>query len=63
MDLYHCDDLYLVPAGLRPRKGAPRILDVAGYRHMLTRLRAEDEPRVAVPVFDRSSKMARAGAG
>ena len=62
MDGYHYDDLYLVPAGLRPRKGAPDTFDVAGFRHMLVRLRANDEAQVAVPVFDRSIEIARAGA-
>ncbi len=62
MDGYHYDDLYLVPAGLRPRKGAPDTFDVAGFRHMLARLRANDEPQIAVPVFDRSIEIARAGA-
>lgn len=62
MDGYHYDDLYLVPAGLRPRKGAPETFDVGGFRHMLQRLRARDEPFVAVPVFDRAIEIARAGA-
>lgn len=62
MDGYHYDDLHLVPAGLRPRKGAPETFDVGGFRHMLVRLRADDEDAVAVPVFDRSIEIARAGA-
>lgn len=62
MDGYHFDDLHLVPAGLRPRKGAPETFDVGGYAHMLRRLRANDEAFVAVPVFDRSIEIARAGA-
>jgi pantothenate kinase len=62
MDGYHYDDLYLVPAGLRPRKGAPETFDVAGYAHMLRRLRRNDETAVAVPVFDRELEIARAGA-
>ena len=62
MDGFHYDDLYLVPAGLRPRKGAPETFDVGGFRHLLLRLRARDEPFVAVPVFDRSIEIARAGA-
>lgn len=61
-DGYHYDDLYLVPAGLRPRKGAPETFDADGLRHMLIRLRAGDETRVAVPVFDRDLEVARAGA-
>ena len=33
MDGYHYVDLYLVPAGLRPRKGAPHTFDVGGLYH------------------------------
>ena len=62
MDGYHYDDLYLVPAGLRPRKGAPMTFDVGGLYHTLQRLRARDEEEVAVPVFDRKIEIARAGA-
>lgn len=62
MDGYHFDDLHLVPAGLRPRKGAPMTFDVGGLYHTLKRLRARDEPEVAVPVFDRKIEIARAGA-
>ncbi len=62
MDGYHYDDLYLVPAGLRPRKGAPETFDVGGLFHTLKRLRARDEDFVAVPVFDRDIEIARAGA-
>lgn len=62
MDGFHYDDLYLVPAGLRPRKGAPETFDVDGLRHVLMRLRARDEATVAVPVFDRALEIARAGA-
>ncbi len=39
MDGFHYDDLYLVPAGLRPRKGAPQTFDVGGFYHILRRLR------------------------
>lgn len=62
MDGYHYDDLHLVPAGLRPRKGAPETFDVGGLYHTLNRLRARDEDFVAVPVFDRDIEIARAGA-
>lgn len=62
MDGYHYDDLYLVPAGLRPRKGAPMTFDVGGLFHTLLRMRARDEAEVAVPVFDRKIEIARAGA-
>jgi pantothenate kinase len=61
MDGFHYDDLVLVPRGLRPRKGAPETFDVAGFSHMLGRLRANAEREIAVPVFDRSIEIARAG--
>lgn len=61
MDGYHYDDLVLVPRGLRPRKGAPNTFDVAGFAHMLGRLRRNEDREVAVPVFDRSIEIARAG--
>lgn len=62
MDGYHYDDLLLVPRGLRPRKGAPDTFDVPGFAHMLGRLRENAEREIAVPVFDRSIEIARAGA-
>jgi pantothenate kinase len=62
MDGYHYDDLHLVPAGLRPRKGAHDTFDVGGLRHMIRRLKANEEEAVAVPVFDRDIEIARAGA-
>ncbi|MBW6495247.1 MAG: nucleoside/nucleotide kinase family protein [Burkholderiaceae bacterium] len=62
MDGFHFDDLHLVPAGLRARKGAPETFDVGGLVHTLRRLRARDEAAVAVPVFDRKIEIARAGA-
>ena len=62
MDGFHFDDLHLVPAGLRPRKGAPHTFDVGGLFHTLKRLRDRDEADVFVPVFDRKIEIARAGA-
>jgi pantothenate kinase len=62
MDGFHYDDQYLVPAGLRPRKGAPHTFDVGGLYHTLQRMRARDEAEVFVPVFDRKIEIARAGA-
>ena len=62
MDGYHFDDKILVPCGLRPRKGAPDTFDVAGFYHMLQRLKRNEEPEIAVPVFDRDLEIARAGA-
>lgn len=62
MDGYHFDDRVLVPRGMRPRKGAPDTFDVAGFYHMLQRLKRNEEAEIAVPVFDRELEIARAGA-
>jgi pantothenate kinase len=60
MDGFHYDDAILIARGHRARKGAPETFDVAGYRHLLTRLRVEDE--VAIPVFDRALELSRGSA-
>lgn len=62
MDGFHFDDAVLNAQGRRARKGAPDTFDVAGLDHTLARLRARNEPFVAVPVFDRAIEIARAGA-
>lgn len=62
MDGFHFDDLVLNARGHRPRKGAPHTFDVDGFRVALERLRRDDGHDVAVPVFDRSIEIARAGA-
>jgi pantothenate kinase len=62
MDGYHYDDAVLHARGRRPWKGAPDTFDVGGLRAMLERLRRNDEAEIAVPVFDRSIEIARAGA-
>lgn len=62
MDGFHYDDAVLNERGLRPRKGSPATFDVAGLRHLLDRLKRNDEAEIAVPVFDRSLEIARAGA-
>jgi pantothenate kinase len=62
MDGYHLDDIVLNERGHRPRKGAPFTFDLDGLAAMLQRLRAEPPRDVAVPVFDRSIEIARAGA-
>ncbi len=60
MDGFHYDDAVLIARGSRNRKGAPDTFDVQGFRHLLTRLRVEDE--VAIPLFDRDLEISRAGA-
>lgn len=62
MDGFHYDDTVLEPLGLLPRKGAVETFDVGGFVHLLGRLRDNEEETVAVPVFDRSIEIARAGA-
>lgn len=62
MDGFHYDDAVLEARGWRARKGAPHTFDVGGLIAMLHRLRANAEPAVAVPRFDRGLEIARAGA-
>ena len=59
MDGFHFDDVVLHARGQRPRKGAPFTFDVAGFGHMLKRLRDNQESEIAVPVFDRSLEISR----
>lgn len=61
MDGFHYDDAVLSARGLLHRKGAPETFDVAGFSHTLARLIRNDEPEIAVPVFDRSIEISRAG--
>jgi len=60
MDGFHYDDGVLIARGMRDRKGAPDTFDVAGFLHLLRRLRVEDE--VAIPLFDRDLEISRAAA-
>jgi pantothenate kinase len=60
MDGFHYDDAVLNARGLRARKGAPETFDVAGFLHMMQRLRAGEE--TAIPVFDRRLELSRAAA-
>jgi pantothenate kinase len=62
MDGFHYDDEVLAARGWLSRKGAPHTFDVGGYAAALRRLRDNDEDSVAVPRFDRSIEIARAGA-
>lgn len=61
MDGFHFDDVVLNARGLRSRKGAPETFDHAGFAALLKRIRA-GEPEIAIPVFDRSMELSRAGA-
>lgn len=61
MDGFHFDDTVLNRRGLRSRKGAPETFDYAGFAALLKRVRA-GEPEIAIPVFDRSMELSRAGA-
>lgn len=62
LDGFHYDDAVLEARGLRARKGAPETFDVAGFAALLDRLKANAEPEIAAPVFDRRIEIARAGA-
>lgn len=62
MDGFHYDDGLLNAMGRRAHKGAPDTFDVGGLRHVLLRLRANDEDAVAVPVFDRDIEISRGSA-
>lgn len=62
MDGFHFDDAVLRARGTLSRKGAPFTFDVGGLHALLARLRANAEPEIAVPVFDRELELARAGA-
>ena len=61
MDGFHYDDAILNARGHRPRKGAPFTFDVAGFEALLKRIKA-GEMDIAIPVFDRTMELARAGA-
>lgn len=60
MDGFHYDDAILIARGQRQRKGAPETFDVAGFAHLLARLKAEAE--VAIPIFDRALELSRGSA-
>jgi pantothenate kinase len=54
MDGFHLASSELVRIGRRDRKGAPDTFDVDGYVALLRRLRAQADPVVYAPVFDRA---------
>ena len=53
MDGFHLRDDELIRLGRRERKGAIDTFDVAGYVHLLRRLRDRTDAVVYAPVFDR----------
>ena len=61
MDGYHLDDSLLEDLGLLKRKGSPETFDFVGFKHLLLRVKNEDE--VVYPVFDREREISIAGAG
>lgn len=61
MDGFHYDDAVLEAMGRRAHKGAIDTFDADGFRHMIERLRANTDATVAVPVFDRTIEISRAG--
>lgn len=61
MDGYHYDDAVLTDMGRLAYKGAIDTFDAHGLRHMLLRLKANEDDVIAVPVFDRALEIARAG--
>ncbi|MDX3925864.1 MAG: nucleoside/nucleotide kinase family protein [Shinella sp.] len=61
MDGYHYDDAVLENMGRLAFKGAIDTFDAHGFRHMLRRLKANEDDIIAIPVFDRSIEIARAG--
>ena len=62
MDGFHLDDCVLRENGTLARKGAPFTFDFGGLNSMLSRLKANQEDAIAVPLFDRDLEIARAGA-
>ncbi len=60
MDGFHYDDAVLRERGLLEMKGAPETFDAAGLAALLDRLQPMQE--VAVPLFDRTLEISRAGA-
>ncbi len=61
MDGFHLDNGLLLQRDLIERKGAPQTFDVAGFVHIVGRLKQERE--IVYPVFDRTLDKAIAGAG
>jgi pantothenate kinase len=61
MDGFHLADATLDRLGLRGRKGAPATFDADGFVALLGRLRANQDPVVYAPGFDRTIEQPIAG--
>jgi pantothenate kinase len=61
MDGFHLADVTLDRLGLRDRKGAPATFDADGFVALLGRLRANPDPVVYAPGFDRIIEQPIAG--
>ncbi|HET6735755.1 nucleoside/nucleotide kinase family protein [Mycobacterium sp.] len=62
MDGFHLADVQLDRLGARARKGAPDTFDVAGYAHLLERVKRETDTPLYVPGFDRTLEQPLAAA-
>jgi pantothenate kinase len=62
MDGFHLADAQLDRIGARSRMGAPDTFDVAGYAHLLERLKREIDDPVYVPGFERTLEQPLAAA-
>jgi len=62
MDGFHFDDDVLRARGRLDRKGAPDTFDVGGLIALHQRLARKEEAEIAVPLFDRTLEISRAGA-
>lgn len=61
MDGFHFDNAVLEERGEKGRKGAPFTFDTSGFAALINRLRGRPEGDIAIPVFDRTLDLARAG--
>lgn len=62
LDGFHLDDAVLKSQNSFDVKGAPHTFDIGGFRHMIARLKQNEELEIAVPLFDRELEISRAGA-
>lgn len=62
LDGFHLANEVLADLGFASRKGAPETFDAGGFRSLLTRLRAQNEPIVYAPEFHREIEQAVSGA-